>query len=158
MGTCHLLLLIQWLNHVLLPLLTFNTPWREFRVENRNEALHVPGLQIARRFQSWSYEPNPCIFSYLEKYQIPSWWHQLLVTSRKPFVKCLTAWTPPSPESHLLTSSPPPTSLKQFLRAVWGAVSQAAVLILLQIKLNSQFLHCAFFFFLSRHQEAMHRE
>ena len=42
-----------------------------------------------------------------------------------------------------------PTSLGQFLRAIWGAVSLAAVLILPQIKLYSQLSHCAFFFFQS---------
>ena len=40
-----------------------------------------------------------------------------------------------------------PASLEQFLRAIWGAVSQAVVLILLQIKFNSQVSLCAFFFF-----------
>ena len=40
-----------------------------------------------------------------------------------------------------------PTSLEQFLRAIWGAVSQAAALILPQIKLNSQISRCAFFKF-----------
>ena len=42
----------------------------------------------------------------------------------------------------------PITSL-EFLRAIGGAVSQAAVLILIQIKLNSKLSHCAslFFFF-----------
>ena len=39
----------------------------------------------------------------------------------------------------------PPASLEQFLRAIWDAVSQAAVLILPQIKLNSQLSRCAFF-------------
>ena len=40
-----------------------------------------------------------------------------------------------------------PTSLGQFLRALWGAVSLAVVLILPQIKLYSQLSHCAFLFF-----------
>ena len=39
----------------------------------------------------------------------------------------------------------PSTSLEQFLRAIWGTISLAAVFILLQIKLNLQFLHRAFF-------------
>ena len=39
----------------------------------------VFGLDIFRRF----YEPDPCIASYLEKHQNPSWSHLLLVTSRK---------------------------------------------------------------------------
>ena len=48
--TCHLPL--QGLNHVLLQLLTFNTPWKESRVESRNEAFCAwgktgrTGLQI----------------------------------------------------------------------------------------------------------------
>ena len=46
--------------------------------------------------------------------------------------------------TYILTFSP--TSSGQFLRAIWNAVSQATVLILPQIKLNSQLSHCAFFF------------
>ena len=55
-GTCHLPL--QGLNHVLLQLLTFNTPLKEFRVESRTEAdtealgkTGRTGLQIVRYFQ-----------------------------------------------------------------------------------------------------------
>ena len=40
-----------------------------------------------------------------------------------------------------------PASLEHFLRAIWGAVSKDTVLILLQIKFNSQVSLCAFFFF-----------
>ena len=40
----------------------------------------------------------------------------------------------------------PPISLEQFLRPIWAAVSWAVVLILLQIKLNSQLSCCALFF------------
>ena len=47
--------------------------------------------------------------------------------------------------SYMLSFSP--TSLQQFLRAIQGAVSQAAALILPQIELNSQIAHCAFFKF-----------
>ena len=39
----------------------------------------------------------------------------------------------------------PSTALVQFLRALWNAVSQAIVLILPQIKLDSQLSHCACF-------------
>ena len=39
----------------------------------------------------------------------------------------------------------PATSMDQFLWAIWNPVSQAAVLILLQIKLDSQLSRCAFF-------------
>ena len=54
-GTCHLPL--QGLNHALRQLLTFTTPWKELRVESRNEALCAlgktgrTGLQIVRYFQ-----------------------------------------------------------------------------------------------------------
>ena len=54
-GTCHLPL--QGLNHKLLRLLTFNTPWKQFRVEIRREALCAlgrtcrTGLQIDRYFK-----------------------------------------------------------------------------------------------------------
>ena len=54
MGTCPLPL--QGLNIVLLQLLTFNSPCKEFREESRNEALYAQGetgrtgLQIARYF------------------------------------------------------------------------------------------------------------
>ena len=37
------------------------------------------------------------------------------------------------------------TSVEQFLRVIWGTVSQAAILIFTQIKLNSELSHCAFF-------------
>ena len=43
MGTCHLPL--PGLNHVLLQLLTFNTPWKGLRVENRNKSLCGLGKQ-----------------------------------------------------------------------------------------------------------------
>ena len=54
-GTCHLPL--QGLHHEQLQLLTFNTRWKEFRVEIRKEALCPlgktgrTGLQIIRYFQ-----------------------------------------------------------------------------------------------------------
>ena len=51
-----------------------------------------------------------------------------------------------SPSSPKITYWPfPPASLEQFLRAIWGAISWAAVLTLPPIKFNSQFSHCAFF-------------
>ena len=43
----------------------------------------------------------------------------------------------------------PPASLELFLKAIWGAVSWAAVLIWPQFK-HSQLLHCDFFFKLNR--------
>ena len=53
-------------------------------------------------------------------------------------------WTPPSPKSYILTFFDD-CSLKQSLRAIQGAVSYVAVLILSQMKLNLQLSHCASF-------------
>ena len=58
---------------------------------------------------------------------------------------CLIACTSPSPKSHIYWPYAPSPTLEQFLRAIWEAVSQAIVLILFQIKLNSQLSYCAFF-------------
>jgi len=61
--------------------------------------------------------------------------------------------------TYILYPSPPnPISLEQFLRAMWGAVSQAAVLILPQIKLNPQLSHCAFFFSVEYSNESKGRD
>ena len=57
---------------------------------------------------------------------------------------CLIAYTPPSPKSDIYWHFPP-VSWEQFLRALWGAVSWAAVLILPQIKINLQLILCIFF-------------
>ena len=61
--------------------------------------------------------------------KICAWWHVF------PFIKIV--YILPFPSS--------PTSLGQFLGAIWDAVSQAAVLIFPQVKLNSQLSCCAFF-------------
>ena len=105
-GACHLPL--QGLNHVLLRLLIFNIPWKEFGVHSRNETFSVPGktgrtgLQIVI-FKSQFYEPNSCISSYLEKQENPSQWWLFLVTSRKLLQKnmCLIAGTLLSPKLHI---------------------------------------------------------
>ena len=47
-------------------------------------------------------------------------------------------------QNHIYTDHPP-SSLEQFLRGIWGAVFWAMVLILLQVKLNSQLSFYAFF-------------
>ena len=52
--------------------------------------------------------------------------------------------TPPSP--NLVYCLPPTATLEQSLRAIRDAASRAAVLILPQIKLNSQFSSCTSFF------------
>ena len=54
----------------------------------------------------------------------------------------------PLHQNHIYLPSPS-ASLEQFLRAIRGAASRAAVLILPERKLKSQLSHCAFFFFLS---------
>ena len=57
--------------------------------------------------------------------------------------------TPTTLEGDVLTRGPPgkplpAASLEQLLRALWGTVFQAAVLMLPPIKLNSQLSRCAF--------------
>ena len=49
----------------------------------------------------------------------------------------------PSPKSHMYW--PPPTSLRQFLRAIWEPVSWAIVFIRPQINRNSRLSRCTFF-------------
>ena len=111
------------------------------------------GLQIDI-FRSWFYEPNPFISSYLEKHSNSSWWQLsvswlaesftwLAETFWKNMFDCMYA--PITKITYMLSF--PAASLEQCLNAIGGAVSQAAVLILPQIKLNSQLLHCGFFFF-----------
>ena len=63
---------LQESNHMLLHLLTFNTPWESSgcRAEMRFSVLWKTGrtsLQIDI-FKSWFYEPTFCIASYLEKH------------------------------------------------------------------------------------------
>ena len=69
---------------------------------------------------------------------LQSWtWQRLNWTE---LISCIL----PSLKSHIYWPSPFPL-LEQFLRAIWGAVSWAAVLILPQMKLNLQLSCCAFF-------------
>ena len=56
---------------------------------------------------------------------------------------CLIACTPPF--TKIMYTVLLPISLEQFLRAIRGAVSWAAALILPQVKLNLQLSRCAFF-------------
>ena len=116
-------------------------PPREFRVGWG--ALRSGSLtgQVCRQLdviRNRFYGLDPCISFCLEKHQMPSWWHQILVTNRKPLVKGgLHGAELPFPQS--LTQWPSPTAaLEQSLRAVSDAASRAAVLILPQIKLNSR--------------------
>ena len=102
--------------------------------------------------QSWFYEPNSYISSYLEKHQNPSWWWPFLVTSRsftrlvETFWKNMRLIVCSLPFTKITyTMSFPPSSLEQSLRAIWGAVFWAAVLILPQVKLKSQLSCCTLF-------------
>ena len=67
------------------------------------------------------------------------WWNRSLNSK----VRARLHW---SPLHQNLTYQPSPTtSLEQSLKAIWGAVSQFAVLILSQVKLNLQLSSCASF-------------
>ena len=63
------------------------------------------------------------------------------ITHKKYVLECM--YSPFTKITCILTF--PPASLEQFLRAIWEAVSQAIVLILPQIKLNSQLSRFALF-------------
>ena len=146
----------QGLNHVLLQLLTSNTFWRssEWRA----------GMTCSVRWENWQ---DRSFFRYSQElifwaqflYLIMSKkaWKSFMVmiiscnqqklhkTSRnflqkKYVVDCMDF--PFTKITYIL--SLPLTSLEQFLRAIIGAVSQAAVLILPQWKLNSQLSCCTF--------------
>ena len=119
MGACHLAL--QRLNHELLQLLTFNTPWKEFRVENKKQALCSLG-GIFRTglktdiFRSRFYEHNSCISSNLEKHQ-NSWQWLLLVTSRK-----LQETSRNSAKICAWLCVLPTSNLEWFLSTIWHAI------------------------------------
>ena len=143
MGTCHLPL--QWLNHVLLQLLTFNTPSKEFRVESRNEALCAlgktgrTGLQMVRYFQ----ELSSCFSSYLRKALKSFMEMTALCESQKTCKKYVLDCTYSSTKIRTVLTSPHPPPL--WSRTSQNAVSWFIVLILIQIKFNSKFSHCALF-------------
>ena len=134
---------------MLLQLLTFNAPWGS---SGWSEALC--GIWWDRSLDSW-----PTVGNF--PYQIL--WSQSfhLLISRKtlnPFMmtwdphdyqrtSCKASawlhWTPPSVKSYILTF--PICLFQQSSRAIWGAASWAAVLILPPVKLNSQLSHWASF-------------
>ena len=97
-------------------------------------------------FRNCFHDPSPCISSLISRKALnPFMVTWLLMTSRKPFVKQVLD-CPELPLHQNLIYWPSPTaSLEQSLRALWGAVSQAAVLIWPQIKCNSQCSCCASF-------------
>ena len=137
MVTYHLPL--QGLNHVPLQLQTFNTPWNKIRVESRSEALCVEAETDRAGLQTVRYSWELIL------------WAQFLyfLISRKALKSFMVATAPCgfcqkyvfdcmyssfTKITYILTLTP--TSLEQFLRAIWGAISQAIVLILPHINLN----------------------
>ena len=119
---------LQGSNYLLLQLLPFHTPWKEFMVESRSKVLCALGRlpeQVFREsdiFRRRFYEPDSYISSNLEKHQNPSWWWWLLTTS-KSFsrladtfwkIKCLITCVPLH-QNHINTD-PPHTH-------IFGAVS-----------------------------------
>ena len=82
---------------------------------------------------------------HIEKHSDHYQWHLLLVANSKTLPKCVLDHTYPTSLKSCVTLTLPPTSLEQFLRAIWNAVSWTVVLILFQMKLNSQLSHCVFF-------------
>ena len=149
MGNCHLPL--QGLNNLLLQLLISNTPWKEFRVDSRNEAGYAlgktgrTGLQIDI-FRSQFYEPHSCVFSYLEKHSNGdncSWLAETFCKKKKKICACFHI--SPSAKSHIYWPSP----------YLFGIVSQGYLRyclpgysphILPQIKLPSQLSHSVLLF------------
>ena len=123
--------------------LCYYTCWPSATPEGWSEALSAPGNLVGQVFRELDvfrnrfYDLNLLIS---RKAQNP-----IMVTSRKPFVKWLMALNAPFTKT-VYTDLPPTASLEQPLRVSWGAASQAAVLILPQIKLHSQFPGCASFF------------
>ena len=68
------------------------------------------------------------------------------MTNKKPFVKWVLHGIELPLHQNLIYWLSPTAALEQSLRAIWDAASQAAVLILPQIKLNSQLSSCTSFF------------
>ena len=68
------------------------------------------------------------------------------MTNKKPFVKRVLHGIELLRHQNLIYWLSPTAALEQSLRAIWDAASRAAVLILPQIKLNSQLSSCTSFF------------
>ena len=106
----------------------------------------LPGSSIYGIFQARVLEWGVIAFSasYLEKHQNPSWWQLLLVTSRNLLEKYVLDCMHPC-----FTKI---TNILTFPLPLWSSFSELfevlspgiIVLIFPQIKLNSQFSHCAF--------------
>ena len=110
------------------------------------------GLQIVRYFQEkilWvQFLHLPASRKALKSYIVtsdPMTSSNLHETSNNLLQNvCLTA-SFPHHQNHIYTDLPP-YLLEQFLRTIWNSASWAIVLILPQIKFNSQLSCCAFFF------------
>ena len=114
--------------------------------------LEVQVIEKLDILRSWLYETNSCISSHLENTKIFHsddcffWLVEASQDQEKPSEKvnvldCM--YSTLTKITYILTF--PSTHLEEFFRAVWDTVSLAAVLIWLQIKLNSQLSCCAFF-------------
>ena len=111
--TCHL---PPWrLNPALWKLLTSNTPWGSSGCSKALQAIWWD-RPVDTCFRNRSYDPNPCISSYLEKHSAPSWWHQVLLTSNKHFVKWMLNGLEPPLHQTLYIDSPPLT--------LWSSLSE----------------------------------
>ena len=125
------------------------------------------GEKLAEQLQIIRCSQEPIVWAQslylpISRKALKSFMVTLLLVTRKGFMRLIEtfwkicAWLhvlPLHKKSHLYwppsTRPPTTTSLKQFFRVIWGAVSQAAILILPQIKFNLQLSHCAMFFFLN---------
>ena len=147
-GICHPPL--QGLNQVLLKMLTFNTPWRELRLESGKKALWALGKLAGRvfreldLFRSWFYEPRSCVSShtwkgtkFLHGDDCSSWLVKPLQKN-----KCLTSCIPP--HQNPIDTDLPLCLFGASFRAIRGAVSGAACPSLPQTKLSWQHSFCAF--------------
>ena len=66
---------------------------------------------------------------------------------QKASAKKICAWLHGLPlHQNYIYTDLPPTFLEQFLWAIWNTISWAIVLILPQVKLHLQLLHCAYLF------------
>ena len=157
MGSRHLAL--QGLNHVLMQLLIFNTPWKEFRVEGRYEALCAQektgktDFQIVRYFQKlilW----DQFLYLLISRKAIKSIMvltvsldlEKVHETGRDFLEKYgLDCMCFPFTKNHIYTHPAPLVLWSSFSELFEVLSPQATVLILPQIKLNFQLSHCAFF-------------
>ena len=129
---------LQGLDHTLQQL-TFHTPWWSSGWR--------PGMRHSVLRENWQNRSSDrysqelilwARFLYLllsRKALKPFWWWLFLMTGRNLQKICAWLHVFPLHQNHINTDTTP-TSLEQFLRAIWGAISQAIVLTLPPIKYN----------------------